>query len=268
MLESQSLETVFKHIRHIRSALSWAQSVGMIRAVPRLKRVRQHKRKWMRGRPITEAEFRKMLKHASAGTGKANAKHWQRLLWLLWLSGMRIEEAATVLTWDTPPLYLQLDAKPYPQFIFFVESHKGRRDETVPIPPDLYDWLVQTPPRERHGLVAPVFGEKGEPITRGDSASKAVARIGRAANVVVEGERCAAAHDIRRAFGSRWALLVPPVVLQKMMRHRNIETTLKYYIGLDVSNIGASIWGARSPESSPGKGLGGKVHHKRPRKQR
>jgi hypothetical protein len=57
-------------------------------------------------------------------------------------------------------------------------------------------------------------------------------------------------------------------VLQKMMRHRNIETTLKYYIGLDVSNIGASIWGARSPESSPGKGLGGKVHHKRPRKQR
>jgi hypothetical protein len=39
---NQELETVFKHIRHIRSALSWAHSVGMIRTIPKLKRVRQH----------------------------------------------------------------------------------------------------------------------------------------------------------------------------------------------------------------------------------
>lgn len=261
MLESQSLETVFKHIRHIRSALSWAHSVGMIRTVPKLKRVRQHKRKWMRGRPITETERDKMLKHASDGTGKANAEGWRRLLWLLWFGGLRIEEAIKA-TWDQPPIFVQLDARPYPQWVFYVEGHKGRRDETTPIPPDLFDWLVETPPRERHGLIAPVFGERGEPITRGDSASKAVARIGRAARAVVDGARCAAAHDFRRAFGSRWAMKVPPVVLQQMMRHRQIETTLKYYIGLDVSNVGASIWGGRSPFGSPGTGLGGKVRRK------
>jgi integrase len=264
MLETQSLETVFKHIRHIRSALAWAASVGMIRAVPKVKRVRQHKRKWMRGRPITEAEFRKMLKHAHAATGKRDVARWQQLLWLLWYSGMRIEEAI-ILSWDTPPLYLQLDSKPFPQLVFFVESHKGRRDEATPMPPDLHDWLQAIPRSERRGLVAPVFGERGEPIVRPDTASKAVSRIGRAAKVIVEGERCAAAHDIRRAFGSRWAMLVPPVVLQQMMRHKQIETTLKYYVGLDVSSVGASIWNGRSRKSSRQTGLGGKDRRKPPK---
>lgn len=258
----QTMETALKQIRHIRSALSWAQSVGMIQTVPKLKRVRQHKRKWMRGRPITMAEKDVILQHCDAAAGERNAPGWQRLLELLWLSGLRIEEVIK-LSWDSPPIFLQLEARPYPQFVFFVEGHKGRRDETVPIPPDLYDWLSATPKSERIGLVAPVYGEKGEPVYRADTASKSVARIGRASKVQIDGSRFAAAHDFRRAFGSRWALLVPPLVLQKMMRHQSIETTLKYYIGLDVSNVGASIWGARSPDCSPGKGQSGKSRRKK-----
>lgn len=45
-------------------------------------------------------------------------------------------------------------------------------------------------------------------------------------------------HDFRRTFGSEWARKVTQIELMKLMRHRNIDTTLKYYIDIDITNIG------------------------------
>ncbi len=52
----------------------------------------------------------------------------------------------------------------------------------------------------------------------------------------------ASAHDLRRSFGTRWAKRVMPAVLQKLMRHSAIETTLRYYADLDVDDLAADLW--------------------------
>ncbi|MBX2977454.1 MAG: tyrosine-type recombinase/integrase [Ignavibacteriaceae bacterium] len=44
-------------------------------------------------------------------------------------------------------------------------------------------------------------------------------------------------HDIRRTFGSYWAVRVSQIQLMKLMRHKSIETTLKYYICIDITSI-------------------------------
>ncbi|MHC4407032.1 MAG: tyrosine-type recombinase/integrase [Planctomycetota bacterium] len=45
-------------------------------------------------------------------------------------------------------------------------------------------------------------------------------------------------HDFRRAFGTRWARAGCPVFhLMKLMRHRNIATTQKFYLHLDAQHI-------------------------------
>jgi len=51
----------------------------------------------------------------------------------------------------------------------------------------------------------------------------------------------AGAHSLRRSFGTRWASRVKPAVLQKMMRHASIQTTLEYYVELDTDEVGDQI---------------------------
>ena len=48
-------------------------------------------------------------------------------------------------------------------------------------------------------------------------------------------------HDIRRTFGSYWAVRVSQIQLMKLMRHKAIDTTLKYYISIDVLEIGNKL---------------------------
>ncbi len=38
---------------------------------------------------------------------------------------------------------------------------------------------------------------------------------------------------MRRSFGSRYAAVVPAPVLQRLMRHSDIKTTLTYYADVD-----------------------------------
>jgi integrase len=52
----------------------------------------------------------------------------------------------------------------------------------------------------------------------------------------------ASAHDLRRSFGTRWAKRFMPAVLQKLMRHSAIETTLRYYADIDADNLAADLW--------------------------
>lgn len=47
----------------------------------------------------------------------------------------------------------------------------------------------------------------------------------------------ASAHDLCRAFGQQWSARVMPAVLQQLMRHVSIETTMKYYVGRDADAV-------------------------------
>ncbi|QDU81186.1 hypothetical protein Pla110_29250 [Polystyrenella longa] len=65
-------------------------------------------------------------------------------------------------------------------------------------------------------------------------AGKLISKMGKAAQVILsrkEGKiKFASAHDFRRAFGTRWSTRVMPPVLQQLMRHESIDTTLRYYV--------------------------------------
>ena len=61
--------------------------------------------------------------------------------------------------------------------------------------------------------------------------------------VVVTTRKFASAHDLRRAFGTRWAKRVMPAVLQRLMRHAEIGTTMKYYVTMDADSVADEVWG-------------------------
>ena len=56
----------------------------------------------------------------------------------------------------------------------------------------------------------------------------------------------ASAHDLRRSFGNRWARRVTTAVLQKLMRHASITTTMSYYVDLDAAELAEHLWGVGS----------------------
>ena len=130
--------------------------------------------------------------------------------------------------------------------------------------PDFAEFLLQTPEAERTGLVfQPLRPHTSEPAPR-NIVIRTVTRIGQKAHVVVsrpgksrrvtevvDGEKreveqeivkYASAHDLRRGFGTRWARKVMPAVLQRLMRHSAIQTTLGYYVDLDADSLAADLW--------------------------
>ncbi len=114
----------------------------------------------------------------------------------------------------------------------------------LPITPDFAECLAATPLDRRSGPVFALTGvATGQPIT-GKRISRIVSAIGKRANVVVnKGQgKFASAHDLRRSFGTRWAGRVKPATLQLLMRHRSIETTLKYYVERDADEVADELW--------------------------
>ena len=63
-------------------------------------------------------------------------------------------------------------------------------------------------------------------------------------------EKFASAHDIRRAFGTRWAKVVPPGLLKELMRHASVTTTEKYYVGIQSDETSALLAGLANDTDS------------------
>lgn len=78
-----------------------------------------------------------------------------------------------------------------------------------------------------------------------------VSAIGEAAGVVVDPDtgKTASAHDLRRAFGQRWASRVMPTVLRELMRHASINTTMAFYVGQNTEATADALWSAEGNNS-------------------
>lgn len=238
--EKRPVTTVAKILTHLRVAFNFAERNGFLRKCPHFDMPRMVDQRFMRGRPITDDEVQLMLKHAASPYGESVATTWHRMIELLRLSGLRLEEGAN-LSWDTPPYVVVLDGKPRP-FLKIYGKQKSRKDETVPITPDFASWLERTPPEDRKGLVAPVLGDRKTPLGW-EAIGKGLTAIGEAAKIVVNDDgKFASAHDLRRAFGVEWSKKVRPLTLKKLMRHRSLETTLKFYVGLDSADASEDVW--------------------------
>lgn len=105
--------------------------------------------------------------------------------------------------------------------------------------PEFADFLLEHSPAGR------VFAFDGV-ARRVDCVSKVICQVGQRAGVKVAdkrtGAKFASAHDLRRSFGARWALKVLPAVLQRLMRHQSVSTTMRYYAVLDADAVADSVW--------------------------
>ena len=129
------------------------------------------------------------------------------------------------------------------------ELEKGHADRLLPIAPEFALMLVQVPEAQRVGPVFQLDGRVGR--LKANEVSKTISRIGKAAGVRVyvspkdPGKvKYASAHDLRRAFGERWAARLMPAQLKELMRHESIETTLRFYVGTDAQRTADAAWAA------------------------
>lgn len=223
--------TIARHLRCLKVILNWAVSIELIaRCPPITMPTNANKKRFLKGRALTEADFLQLCQ----ASDKINPT-FTPLLKLLWLSGLRISEAFR-LSFDSPPNQVDLTGR---RFIFHAEGQKSGHDETIPLLPELCDFLGSLGHRSGP-VVRPLVN--GRPASL-DAVKRQISAIGEAAGLVVNAEagKYVTAHDLRRSFGTRWALRVHPLVLKKLMRHETLDTTLRFYVDLDDSQITDAI---------------------------
>jgi integrase len=259
--EEKSENTIKSYLGQLQAMLSWAKRIGLIAFVPELPQMRRVRGSWspMKGRPITEKEYKAILKAVPKVVGDKAAPSWRHWLEGLWWSGLRLEESLN-LYWDQADR-IQVDTSgEFPMLVVPRNMEKAHKDRLLPMAPEFAEFLLKTPEADRHG---PVFRPRavecpdakgGRPRSVGglrdpDWVGTVCRRIGKKADVVVDRSdkgriKWASAHDFRRAFGVRWAARVMPPVLMELMRHEDIKTTMKYYVGQDSHRTAKAAWDA------------------------
>ncbi|MDA7937680.1 tyrosine-type recombinase/integrase [Pirellulales bacterium] len=237
--------TIKSHLTHLKAVLNWAKDQRMISVLPvfpKIKRSRTSRgQKVMRGRPITLEEFERMLEVIPEVVGNSNAKQWHFYLRGLWYSGLRLSESREVY-WDRQDKIHLIKSGPYTVMKIPGELEKGHKDRMLPLAPEFVRLLKSIPKANQTGRVFKLLrvdGKQGEPTT--DRVSKIITKIGSKANVIVDTNKTASAHDLRRSFGERWASRMMPADLMAVMRHESIETTMQYYVGKNAERTAAMM---------------------------
>lgn len=255
-LRTQGLSeaTVGRHLRQLKAIVRWANRQGLLNVLPEFDMPKRGKgAKVMRGRAVTEEEFDRMIRAIPKVIDNAAAASWKFYLRGLWESGLRLTESL-VLRWDDAPGAIVVDLSGRrPMLRIPSEAEKANKDRLLPITPQFAKLLESVPERERRGRVFNLLAANGKslPATR-RLVGPIVSAIGKAAGVVVDERtkgkeivrKFASAHDLRRAFGQRWASKVMPTVLRELMRHEDIGTTMKFYVGQNAEATADAVWAA------------------------
>lgn len=241
----RSENTVRSHIRTFRALLRWSVDQGYLAEMPRLpKSARGSAGQPHRGRPLTDDEFSHLLSVVDQVVEPQFADSWRQLLRGLWLSGLRLGEALR-LSWDTDGLVVvDLESSKHGRLIFRSAGQKSRKNQTVPITPEFREFLSSIPASERSGPVFSPFVRYGRRTASTSQASHVISTIGEKSGIQTDPGRFATAHDLRRSFGLRWSKLVMPAVLQQLMRHASITTTMQYYAQADADRWAEEVYSA------------------------
>lgn len=248
--QGKSEHSIKSYLTGVSAFLSWAKKMRLIPRVPEIPRiVRAKSQRVMKGRPLTAREMGTLLKATASVVGKNSSASWKRLLKGLWWSGLRLGESLN-LYWDRrDKLCIDMTGK-HPMLLVRAELEKGKQDRVLPLAPEFCTMLEKTPLILRTG---PVFDLGSIEVKAGwqrsavesrsvDWVSRIIRRIGKKAGIMVDKNKYASAHDLRRSFGSRWARLVRPAVLMQLMRHENIQTTMRFYVELDSERTADELW--------------------------
>ncbi len=252
--EGMKESTIGSTFRNLRAALSWGESVGLLSAVPKMFIPRAGGAK---ARAVSGEEFDRMIA-AVPKVRPHDVTAWIRYLRGLYLGGLRLEESIALSWDDDAPFAIDVTGR-RPAFRIEAAAQKARRDERLPMTEDFYNLIMETPEAERVGMVFKLLSPKTGCAIAPNEVGRIVSAIGRKAGVVVatvekskrvDGKltpttvkKFASAHDLRRAFGTRWAKRVMPAVLKRLMRHSEIGTTMKFYVTMDADSVADEVWG-------------------------
>lgn len=268
--------TIASRLTHLRAAFQWAKTIGKIIAevpeFPRTKRAKKgQRRRPAKGRAITPDEFTKILesveKVSTSELDGVAVKLRKRFLEALYWGGLRLDECLN-LSRDSSSgkIWVDLHRFSHPMLIIPADAEKGGKDRIYPAAPEFAAIL-----EEECGdpnITGPVFPLV---VRRSDqnknrqqigmvAASKMIIAICRKAGVYTHHrgqgakreQQPAGAQAFRRAFGERWVRRkIMPQVLQQMMRHEDIETTMRYYVALESETLATDIYAAYDADMSP-----------------
>jgi integrase len=214
--------TVRECLKSLRTALGWAVGQKMMPAVPKFPDVKVSRKK---PQPIPAESFERLL-------DKAPDQHTRAFLLCGWLAGLRLNEAMH-LEWE------ETDAAPWldlgrDRVILPAGFVKSDADQWLPLDPVLRRTLEDLP---RDGVRVFNFVGKRGPLGL-TGLSQRVINLARRAGVRLT------MHSLRKGFGCRYAGKVPAQVLQKLMRHANIKTTMDYYANIDDA-VEAAVLGPK-----------------------
>ncbi len=202
-----SESTIKSYLAHLKSALRWAERVGIISKAPVFPVFRRaQSSEGAKGRALTGEEFERLLDATPKVVGVAKAPEWCRFLSGLWWSGFRIGEALS-LSWDQGAgIYVEVvDGEAVAHIT--AASQKSNRNEVLPLAPEFGEMLDNVPVDKRKGYVFEPLDGNGNRIKR-QAAIRTIGKIGRQAKVKTWSHpksgkpKFVTAHDLRRSFGT------------------------------------------------------------------
>ncbi len=252
----RSPHTVRGYLKSVLAALNWAFDQDWLETRPKPPRIKTSKNP-MKGRPISQTEFQKMLDTVAAVTGDAAAGSWKFVLRGLWESALRIEELMHV-SWDQPGMIRPVcEQGRLPVLEIPASMQKNDTHETIPILPAFESLLLETPVSDRKGWVFSPLSlqlKLGRKVRHrrpdADRVGKVISRIGKEADIIVDpGDKptgrpakYASAHDLRRSCGERLRNAnVAPLIICRVMRHSSWETTRKHHAPGDVQQAAETL---------------------------
>jgi len=205
--------TIKVRLQYLRTALRWAVGQKLLPTSPKFPSVKVPGKD---PQPVPPETFERLV---------AKAPDQMMRVYLLtgWLAGLRLEEAY-VLEWEetTKAPYINFSDN---RIVLPAELVKAARDQWVPLDPLLREAL-EAMPRAGKKVFRFISRRTGRPLTL-SGISDRVVDLAKKAGVRLT------MHALRRGFGCRYAGKVPAQVLQKLMRHSNIRTTMAYYANVD-----------------------------------
>lgn len=241
--------TIVSYLGYLERAFNWAVQNGILIEAPNIEIPTIPDEGAAKGRPLLGEEIERMKGKAEAIVGKDAAPSYESMIDGLNVSGLRLGEAM-LLSWPTKNMD---DSKVIVQVGASVtlsipaKSQKRKRRQVHPVTPDFADYLLSVPLGQRKGMIFNPLKRDGTRHHRVDTVSKRFSAMGEKAGIIVKTDSqtnkivYASAQDLRRTYGLRWAGRVLPQDLKRLMRHRTIETTMKYYATQDAERLSLEL---------------------------
>jgi integrase len=218
--EGNRPSTVKVRLQYLRTAIRWAVKQKMLPSCPVFPKVKVEKK---RPQPIPAESFEKLYAKAPDAQMKA-------FLLSGWLAGLRLSEALALERepTDTAP-YLDLA---HDRIVLPAGFVKAGEDQWVPLDPVLREAFLALPEK---GPRLFYFRAKDGHELDFTTVSERIVQLAAKAGVKLT------MHTLRKGFGCRYAARVPAQVLQRLMRHANIATTMDYYANVDEAAMQAVL---------------------------